>query len=53
MLQAELSGRVAIVTGENNPYGIGAAIAQTLARRGRGGFLALLPDTSRLRVAPR
>ncbi len=39
MLQAELSGRVAIVTGANNPYGIGAATAKTLARTGAAVFL--------------
>lgn len=39
MLQSELSVHVALVTGANNPYGIGAAIAQTLARQGAAVFL--------------
>jgi 3-oxoacyl-[acyl-carrier protein] reductase len=39
MIQSEFTGRVALVTGANNPHGIGAAIAQTLARRGAAVFL--------------
>lgn len=39
MLDPELNDRVALVTGGNNPHGIGAAIARALARQGAGIFL--------------
>ena len=34
MLRSGIEGKVAIVTGANNPHGIGAAIAEALARQG-------------------
>lgn len=34
MIDYKLQNRVAIVTGTNNPYGIGAAIARTMAKQG-------------------
>ena len=34
MIDTGLKHKVAIVTGANNPYGIGAAIAQALAKQG-------------------
>ncbi len=39
MIDAKLEGRVAIVTGANNPYGIGAGIAKALATQGVKIFL--------------
>jgi len=34
MIDAKLKGKVAIVTGTNNPMGIGAATAKSLANQG-------------------
>ena len=39
MIDPGLKGKVAVVTGGNNPYGIGAAIARTLASQGADIFL--------------
>src|SRR4051794_39665819 len=49
-----LDGRVAIVTGANNPEGIGAAIALALAREGARvcvAYLRLDPNESGIRDA--
>ena len=34
MIDPGLSGKVVLVTGANNPYGIGAAVAKALAEQG-------------------
>lgn len=49
MIDPKVAGRVALVTGANNPEGIGAAIAMALARQGAQVFVAGLPvgDQSR------
>lgn len=39
MIDTGLKGKVAIITGANNPYGIGAAIARILASQGVNIFL--------------
>src|SRR5262245_22744201 len=39
MLDVRLNNRVAIVTGANNPYGIGAATARAFAAQGASVFL--------------
>ncbi|MGD2152673.1 MAG: SDR family oxidoreductase [Gemmatimonadales bacterium] len=39
MIDPELNGRVALVTGGNNPHGIGAATAQALAAQGVAVFI--------------
>jgi len=39
MSEARLAGRVALVTGANNPLGIGAATARALAAEGAGVFV--------------
>ncbi len=39
MAQTKLEGRAALVTGANNPHGIGVAVARTLARQGAAVFL--------------
>lgn len=47
MQQRGLEGRVALITGGNNPHGIGAEVARVLAREGARVFLAykrLSPD---------
>ncbi len=49
MIDPKVAGRVALVTGANNPEGIGAAIARALARQGAQVFVTGLPvwDQSR------
>ncbi len=39
MIDPQLQGKVALITGANNPYGIGAAIAAALAAQGVRIFL--------------
>lgn len=39
MIDPQLQNKVALITGANNPYGIGAAVAQTLAAQGAHIFL--------------
>ena len=39
MIDTGLKGKVAIVTGANNPYGIGASIARALASEGANIFI--------------
>jgi NAD(P)-dependent dehydrogenase (short-subunit alcohol dehydrogenase family) len=39
MIELRLDGKVALVTGGNNPYGIGASIAKSLASQGASVFL--------------
>ena len=39
MIDTGLMGKTAIVTGANNPYGIGAAVARLLASQGANIFL--------------
>lgn len=39
MIDPELAGRVALVTGGNNPHGIGAATAKALAAQGAAVFI--------------
>ena len=39
MIDTGLKGRVAVVTGGNNPYGIGAAVARSLAEQGAAVFI--------------
>ena len=39
MMDTGLKGKVAVITGANNPYGIGAAIARILASEGVNVFL--------------
>jgi len=34
MIEADLNGKVAIITGTNNPMGIGASVARSLAANG-------------------
>ncbi len=42
MAHTDLAGKVALVTGANNPMGIGAAVARALARAGAKVFIAYL-----------
>ncbi len=42
MIDPGLKGKVVLVTGANNPYGIGAAVAQAFARQGCRVFLQFL-----------
>jgi len=42
MAHTHLAGKVALVTGANNPLGIGAATARALARAGAGVFITYL-----------
>ncbi|MEL6182186.1 MAG: SDR family oxidoreductase [Myxococcota bacterium] len=51
MIETGLSGRVALVTGANNPHGIGAAIARALASEGARVVLHYWRD-ERLTTAP-
>jgi 3-oxoacyl-[acyl-carrier protein] reductase len=44
MIDTGLRGKVALVTGVNNPEGIGAATARALAREGVGVFITYLRD---------
>lgn len=46
MIDAGLTGRVAMVTGSNSPLGIGAAIARALGREGARVALAFLPTAA-------
>ena len=39
MIETGLQGKVALITGANNPLGIGAATARTLSREGVKVFL--------------
>ena len=39
MIDTQLKNKVALVTGGNNPHGIGAAIAKTLASQGVAVFI--------------
>ena len=58
MIETGLKDKVALVTGGNNPFGIGAAIARTLASYGARVFIhyfrqaAPLPDEHRNAAAP-
>ncbi|MCI2421035.1 SDR family oxidoreductase [Saccharopolyspora sp. K220] len=45
MIDPRLHDRVAVLTGANNPLGIGAGIARALARQGVKIVLASLPET--------
>ena len=47
MIDTGLSGKAALVTGANNPKGIGAAIATALARQGCKVFLSYLREPVR------
>jgi NAD(P)-dependent dehydrogenase (short-subunit alcohol dehydrogenase family) len=46
MIDAGLTGRVAMVTGSNSPLGIGAAVARALGREGARVALAFLPTAA-------
>ena len=39
MVNLSLEGKVALVTGGNNPYGIGASIARSMASQGASVFI--------------
>lgn len=45
MIDPGLSGKTALITGANNPFGIGAAIALALARQGVALFLTAHPES--------
>lgn len=45
MIDPGLAGKVTLVTGANNPLGIGAAIAEAFARQGAAVFMTALPES--------
>lgn len=47
MIDTRLKGKVVLVTGANNPSGIGAAIARAFAKEGARVFITYLQDISR------
>lgn len=48
MIDPGLSGKVVLVTGANNPYGVGAATARAFARQGASVFLTYFRPVPRL-----
>lgn len=46
MIDPRLEGRIVLVTGANNPHGIGAAVAEAFARQGARVLI------SHLRLSP-
>ena len=53
MLDPGLTGKVAVVTGANNPFGIGAAIAEAVAAQGAHVFITYLrQDPTEFGVEP-
>ena len=53
MIEPKLSGRVALVTGANNPVGIGAATAKALAAQGAAVFISSFRGRSAMSASER
>jgi 3-oxoacyl-[acyl-carrier protein] reductase len=53
MIDLGLTGRVALVTGGNNPHGIGAATAKALAAQGVAVFIHYFRQSAKLTKEPR